>query len=398
MAQNTAAVTTANNDLNIKTVEAFPLNLEVIAEASGVKKVTNLSCVVVRIETENGLVGCGFTAITEEEIVASAINDVAAHHIIGQSVLNNERIWDKLYWLLTPRGQSGYGSHAIAAIDVAVWDLKAQALNLPLWRLLGGAREQVPVYATFGFGFLDREQLAEAAKSWVKRGFKRLKMTVGNHALQRRDEPMPLAEVIREDEARIRAVRAAIGNEPELCIDGNCGLDPYHARILADRIKDCNIAFFEEPITQNDSRALADLRARISIPLAAGQNEGLASRFAEFCEHRSLDIIQPNVTITGGYTQCQRIAGLAQAWNITMANGGAWPFHNMHLHAGLANGGFIEYHWVSVLVCEQIFDNLPVPEAGWLKLPTTPGLGFTPKWDAIRELSKRPLSKGSGKA
>src|SRR5690606_36777391 len=111
-----------HNDMNIKSVEAFPLNLEVVAEASGISKTTNLSCVVVRIETENGLVGCGFTAITEEEIVAAAINDVAAHHIVGLSVLISERIWDKLYWFMTPRVQSGYGAHAIAAIDVAVCD------------------------------------------------------------------------------------------------------------------------------------------------------------------------------------------------------------------------------------------------------------------------------------
>lgn len=393
-----AAAAQPNRELHIAKIEAYPLNLEVLAEISGVRKLTSLSCVVVRVETEGGLVGCGFTAITEEEVVASAINDIIAPHAKGMSVLHNERIWDQLYWLLTPRGQNGYASHAIAAVDVAIWDLKAQALKQPLWALLGGARDRVPVYCTFGFGFLDREQLAEAAQGWARRGFGRLKMTVGNHALQRRDEPRPLDRVIREDEARVRAVRAAVGPDAEICIDANCSLDPYHARLLAQRIEDCAIAFFEEPITQNDARALADLRRHTAIPLAGGQNEGQASRFAEFCELRSLDVLQPNVTITGGYTQCLRIAGMAQACNVALANGGAWPFHNMHLHAGLAHGGFIEYHWVSVLVCEQIFRNLPKPEAGWLALPSAPGLGFDPDWDAIRELARRPLSRGRGKA
>ena len=109
-----------------------------------------------------------------------------------------------------PRGQTGYAAHALAAIDVALWDIKGKALNQPVWRLLGGAHPRVPVYATFGFGFFDREQLAAAAKLWVAQGFKRLKMTVGNEALRHRDQ-RPVMEVIREDAARVRAVREAVG-------------------------------------------------------------------------------------------------------------------------------------------------------------------------------------------
>ncbi|NMG67453.1 mandelate racemase/muconate lactonizing enzyme family protein [Azoarcus indigens] len=393
-----AAGARLERELTIRSVRAIPINVPVDAVVGAVRKPTALSCVLVRVETESGLVGCGFTAITEEEVVAAAINEVAAHHLLGESALNIERLWNRLYWLLTPRGQSGYGAHAIAALDIALWDLKAQALGLPLWKLLGGARKRVPVYATFGFGFLDTEQLAEAARSWVGLGFSRLKMTVGNHALQRRDEPRPLSAVIREDEARIRAVREAVGPGPELCIDANCSLDPYHARLLAQRVEDCGIAFFEEPVSHNDVRALADLRRSINIPLAAGQNEGLDSRFADLFQARAVDIAQPNVAITGGYTQCLRIAGMAQAWQVAIANGGAWPFHNMHLHAGLAHGGFIEYHHVAVTMSEQLFTGLPVPENGWLPLPEAPGLGFTPDWDAVAELARRPTSRGAGKA
>lgn len=389
---------TIQSALRIARVQATPLNLPLRMEVVGVVKETSLSCVVVRVDTEDGRTGCGFTGITEEEIVAAAINDVASHHLIGESALDSERLWERLYWLMTPRGQGGYASHAIAAIDIALWDLKSQALGLPLWQLLGGARACVPVYATFGFGFLDRDQLAQGAREFVAKGFKRLKMTVGNHALQRRDEPRPLAQVIREDEARVRAVRDAIGPGIDLCVDANCSLDVPHARLLAERIKDCDIAFFEEPVIGNDVRALADLRRGTSIPLAAGQNEGSASRFADFFHAGALDIAQPNVVITGGYTQCLRIAGMAQAFNVSLANGGAWPFHNMHLHAGLAHGGFIEYHAVAVSACEQVFRGLPVPKDGWLDMPTEPGLGFRPDWKAVEELARAPLSRGSGKA
>jgi L-alanine-DL-glutamate epimerase-like enolase superfamily enzyme len=81
-----------------------------------------------------------------------------------------------------------------------------------------------------------------------------------------------------------------------------------------------------------------------------------------------------------------------------MANGGAWPFHNMHLHAGLANGGTVEYHFASVKVCEAIYGTLPAPKDGWLELPETPGLGFEPLKDSVKELAKRPTSHGKGKA
>src|SRR5690606_5395738 len=213
-------------------------------------------------------------------------------------------------WLLVPRGQSGYASHAMAAIDLALWDLKGQILGQPCWKLLGGARESVPVYATFGFAFFERDELAAAAQAWVERGFKRLKMTVGHHALQRRDEPRPLADVIREDVERIRAVREAVGPEVQLYIDANCSLDYFHAQALAQRIEQYGITFFEEPVAQNDIPNLAKLRARTSIPLAAGQNEGLASRFRDMLAAQAVDVVQPNVCITGGYTQCLKIAGL----------------------------------------------------------------------------------------
>ena len=384
--------------MKIARVVATPLHIAVEVDVAGQKKTPSLSCVVVRIDTDTGLVGCGFTAITEEEVVATVVNEIASPALEGEDPLRIERLWDRLYWLLTPRGQSGYGSHAIAAIDIALWDLKAQAAGLPLWRLLGGARPAVPAYATFGFGFIERDALGAAARSWVERGFRHLKMTVGQHALQRRDEPRPIAGVIAEDARRIRAVRDAVGDDIEISIDANCSLDPLHAIEIGRHARDLGVALFEEPITHNDVRQLKVVRERTGLPLCGGQNEGLASRFADFLVEGALDVLQPNVAISGGYTQCLRIAGMAQAFNVAIGNGGAWPFHNMHLHGGLAHGGFVEYHVVAALLCERLFTGLPKPVDGMLPLPDAPGLGFVPDWDAIAELAKVALSRGKGKA
>ncbi|HXE47493.1 MAG TPA: mandelate racemase/muconate lactonizing enzyme family protein [Ramlibacter sp.] len=384
--------------MKISSVRATPLHLPVSVSISGRTKSTSLSLCLVDVELDDGRVGTGMTAITEEEVIGSIVNDVASHALVGMDALRHEQIWDRLYWLLSPRGQSGYASHAIAAIDLALWDLKGQILGQPCWRLLGGARSQVPVYATFGFAFFERDELAEAARSWVDRGFKRLKMTVGHHALQRRDEPRPLADVIAEDVKRIEAVRDAVGPDVQIYIDANCSLDYFHAVSLAQRIEHLGVAFFEEPVSQNDIPNMVKLRAKTRIPLAAGQNEGLASRFRDMLVAQAVDVVQPNACISGGFTQCLRIAGMAAAFNTQFANGGAWPHHNMHLHAGLANGSLIEYHSMAVECCKLVFDDLPEPQSGVLTLPEAPGLGFKPNRERVAELARRPGSRGAGKA
>ena len=109
------------------------------------------------------------TSIGPERTIAHAVETLAAPAIAGMNPLSNEAIWDKLYWLLAPRGQTGIALHVIAAIDVALWDIRGKALGLPVWQLLGGARSSAPVYATFGFGFYDRDELAEAAGNWAAR-------------------------------------------------------------------------------------------------------------------------------------------------------------------------------------------------------------------------------------
>jgi L-alanine-DL-glutamate epimerase-like enolase superfamily enzyme len=380
-------------------VRATPLNVPVRLDAAGIVKETSLSVCLVEVEAKDGRVGHGMTAITEEEVVAAALNEVVAHALAGEEdPLAHERIWERLYWLLSPRGQTGYASHAIAALDVALWDLKGKQLGQPIWRLLGAARSRVPVYTTFGFGAYSRDELAEAAKWWVERGHKRLKMVVGQHALARRDEPRPLEAVIVEDERRVRAVREAVGREVDLHVDANCSLDTFHAARLAHALEPYELSFFEEPVKENDIPSLLSLKRETRIPLAAGQNEGLAWRFRDLIAASAIDIVQPNVVISGGFTQCLRIAGLASAYNVTMANGGAWAHFNMHLHAGLAHGGLVEYHYPAVKVCEAIYGALPAPVDGYLELPERPGLGFEPLRENVRELAKRPTSHGKGKA
>jgi len=374
-------------NMKITRISATVVHVPIKVALVGAERQASMSACLVDIETDTGLVGHGFTAITDPPVIARIIDAVAAPEIIGDDPLAHERIWDKLYWTLMPRGQTGYAAHALAAIDVALWDIKGKHFGEPVWRLLGGARNRVPVYVTFGFDFFDREQIAAAAKLWLDRGFRRLKMTVGNKGLERRDQ-RPLADLIGEDEARVRAVREAVGQGPELFVDANCSLDFYHALKVAELIRPHGISFFEEPITQNDVSQMAQLRRAGGIPLACGQNEGLAFRFRDLLVHQAIDYAQPNVVISGGYTQCLKIAGMAAAFNVPIANGGAWQYHNMHLQAGVANGTLVEIHYLANELYQRIYTGLPVPKDGYIEMPETPGLGFAVNTDAVKEYAQ----------
>jgi L-rhamnonate dehydratase len=373
--------------MKIIRVTATPLNVPLHVSLPGIERTSSLEACHVEVETDAGITGHGLAAITRETVIAEIVNRVIAPAINGDDPLANELIWDKLYWLLMPRGQTGFAGQAVSAVDIALWDIKGKAFGQPVWRLLGGARARVPLYATFGFNFFTREQLAAAAKLWVSQGYRRLKMVVGHEALRRR-ETRPLSEVIREDAARVRAVREAVGPDVELFIDANCSLDLYHATRLAEMVKPYGISFFEEPITQNDALQMAQMRRATGMPLACGQNEGLIFRFRDLLLREAVDYVQPNVVSSGGFTQCAKIAGLAAAFNVPLANGGAWPYHNMHLQAGLANGTLVEMHYLAVELCRKIYRGLPEPKDGWLTLPDTPGLGFEPDHDAIAEIAK----------
>jgi L-alanine-DL-glutamate epimerase-like enolase superfamily enzyme len=373
--------------MKIVRVTATALNVPLHIKLPGVERNTSLEACFVEVETDAGITGHGLGAITRETVIAEIVNRVIAPAIKGDDPLAHELIWEKLYWTLTPRGQTGFGAQALSAVDIALWDIKGKALGQPIWRLLGGARARVPLYATFGFNFFDREQLAAAAKLWVSQGYRRLKMVVGHEALRRR-ETRPLMDVTHEDAARVRAVRDAVGPDIELYIDAHCSLDLYHATRLAEMVKPYGISFFEEPITQNDARQMRELRRVTGMPLACGQNEGLIFRFRDLLLHDAVDYLQPNVVSGAGFTQCIKIAGLAAAFNVPLANGGAWQYHNMHLQAGLANGGLVEMHYLADELYKRIYRGLPQPKDGWLTLPDTPGLGFEPDRDAIRDIAK----------
>ncbi|MGV6875983.1 mandelate racemase/muconate lactonizing enzyme family protein [Pseudochelatococcus sp. B33] len=384
-------------NLTIKNVRIWPAYIPNTMTVGSVSASASISCVVVEVTTEEGITGHGMTSITDEEAVVAVLRELVAPNIVGLYALDREKIAETLYWILTPRGQTGYASHAISAIDLALWDILGKATGLPCWQLLGGARQSVPLYVTFGFGAFDRDQLVEAAQHLRSEGITRFKMVVGHHALAKRNRGVDIDTILREDLIRVRLVRDAIGDDSDIYIDANCSLTEGGARRLIDSLRDIDITFFEEPVRDNDPRRMRELRHRTNIRIAAGQNEGQLWRFASLIREEAVDVLQPNAVICGGFTAAAKVAALAHANNIDLANGGAFPFHNGHLHAGLVNGGLVEWHLASVEMCRTLFHGLPEKEGQTLMLSNRPGLGFDLNYDALEDLASRASARGHGK-
>jgi L-rhamnonate dehydratase len=334
--------------------------------------------VFVVVETDLSVTGYGLTRGSQRYGVKEFINREVAPFLRGKNPLETERIWNQLYKQFNPRAQTGMWSSAVSAIDIALWDIKGKHYKEPVWRLLGGAQNPVPAYVTFGLKDYSKEQLVEVAKQLVSQGVNRLKMVVAV------DPENP-----KVDAERVRAVREAAGDNVELMIDANYLFSFNRALELCKLVEPYRITWFEEPVYQNDAALLADLRRHTCIPISAGQNEGHRFRHRELIANHAVDIAQPNVCSVGGYTEAVKVAALAQAYNLPIANGGGWPHHNMHLQAAMANGWRVEFHLVMWGVGDRIYQEPPAPDHGWVTLSEAPGLGLEPRFDALKEYEEK---------
>lgn len=330
------------------------------------------------VETDQGVSGYGLTRGAQRYGMREFINREVAPFLRGKNPLETERTWHQLFRQFNPRAQTGMWSSAVSAIDIALWDIKGKHYKEPVWRLLGGAQNPVASYVTFGLKQYTRDQLVEVAEQVVAQGEKRIKMVVAVDP----DNP-------KVDANRVQAVRKAIGDDVELMIDANYLFSFNRALELCKLVEPYHITWFEEPVYQNDVVLLADLRRHTNIPIAAGQNEGHRFRHRELIVNHAVDIAQPNVCSVGGYTEAVKVAALAQAFNLPIANGGGWPHHNMHLQAAMANGWRVEFHFEMWGVGDKIYKEPPSPDHGWVTLPETPGLGLEPRFDALKEFEEQ---------
>ncbi|MBI4303055.1 MAG: mandelate racemase/muconate lactonizing enzyme family protein [Chloroflexi bacterium] len=342
-------------------------------------KVIKEAAVVVRVETDEGITGTGITMGRMRFSTREYINRELAPFLVGKNPLDTEKIWNKDAYAelgLPPPliAVSEMVRWGFSPIDIALWDIKGKYFNQPIFRLLGGSTNRIPVYVTFGLHIYSRTELAEAARYFVGIGQHNLKMQVSY-------TPGP---DMAEEEARVRVVREAMGNEGMLMLDANDRFTLRQAKEMAKRVEPYNITWFEAPVT--DYRQMPAVRQSTSIPI--GHSGGLPGRrwlYRDLITMGAVDILQPNVITVGGFTEALKIAHLAQAFSMPIATGAGQPHHNMHLIAGVANGWIVEFHYAHMLRDEIIFVDAPRFDRGWITLPEKQGLGFEPNEAALKE-------------
>ncbi|MGB2826698.1 MAG: mandelate racemase/muconate lactonizing enzyme family protein [Dehalococcoidales bacterium] len=329
------------------------------------------SMVLARVETDEGISGIGEAAYFggPPMITKMIIEKELADYLIGEDPLNIERLWETMYQRSIKHGRKGAIIASMSGIDIALWDIKARSVGMPLYRLLGGCYEKIRAYASAGFYAEGKgvKELAGEMESYVKEGFTAVKMKIGRVSQA-------------EDVARIKAVREAIGPNIDLLVDGNNVYTSYEAIRMARKMEAYDVFWFEEPVPAEDIEGSARVAHAIDMPLAAGENEFTRYGFRDLIINQALDIAQPDTTWCGGITEARKIAAMASAWNIACVphsfSSSLALMSNLHFSASIPNSMFQEFDRnYNPLREELLTEPVRINKDGYIDLPDKPGLG-----------------------
>ncbi|KOV81929.1 mandelate racemase/muconate lactonizing enzyme family protein [Streptomyces sp. MC1] len=325
------------------------------------KPMTEVAVLFVEIATEQGHEGIGFSYSKR----AGGPGQFAhareiAEQVIGEDPSDIARIWTKLVWAGASVGRSGLATQAIAAFDVALWDLKAKRAGLPLAKLLGAHRDSVRCYNTSG-GFLHvpTEQVLDNAAASLGNGIGGIKIKVGHPDS-------------RYDLARLTAVRERIGDDTALMVDANQQWDRATAQRMGRALEEFGLVWIEEPLDAYDVQGHAALAASLDTPVATGEMLSSVAEHAELIRQRAADVIQPDAPRIGGITQFLKLAALAEQHHVQLAPHFAMEIH-LHLAAAYPIEPWVEhFDWL-----EPLFNERTTIRDGRMHLSARPGLGVT---------------------
>lgn len=327
--------------------------------------------VILTLGTDQGIEGLGIAffggALTG---ALRAAVDALGTLAIGEDPLRVEAIAGKLRAAAGMSGPGGIFTLALAAIDIALWDIRGKAFDLPVSRLIGGCRERVPTYAS---GALMRHfplaHVEKAAAQLVASGFRQMKTQLA----------LPGDTSPEHEVERIRIIRESVGPEIDLMCDINQRWDVRQAISIGSRIEEYRLFWLEDVVASDDYAGLAAVTAALATPVAAGEYVYGAVPFRHMLEARSVDIVMIDVLRAGGITQWLKIAAMAEAFNLPVVNH-LCPEISVHLVAAIPNGLTVEYMpWSAPL-----FEEVPVPAGGALTVPDKPGLGLNFNRDIIK--------------
>ncbi|MEV6033246.1 mandelate racemase/muconate lactonizing enzyme family protein [Nonomuraea sp. NPDC051941] len=325
------------------------------------KPMTEIAFLFAEITTEDGHEGTGFSYSKRAGGPAQYAHakEVGAN-LIGQDPSDIGKVYDTLLWAGASVGRSGVATQALAAIDVALWDLKAKRAGLPLAKLLGSYRDSVRTYNTSG-GFLHApiEEVKARATQSLKDGIGGIKIKVGQPDT-------------KEDLRRLAAVREHIGDDVPLMVDANQQWDRPTALRFGRAVEELGLVWIEEPLDAYDAEGHAQLAAALDTPIATGEMLSSVAEHVRLIEARAADIIQPDAPRVGGITPFLRLATLADHAGLQLAPHFAMEIH-LHLAAAYPREPWVEhFEWLNPLFNERL-----ETRDGRMIVPDRPGLGFT---------------------
>ena len=376
--------------MRIKSVQAWWVSIPITAarqHRSDFGTLTSFDAAILRIETEDGLIGWGegknaAGSAGRYSGLVHLLNHEVAPQLIGRNAGDITAIWEMLYngvragsaarsgHAMPGLSRRGLTMAAISAVDIALWDILGKHLNQPVWQLLGGRKaDRLPAYASGGWANAD--EIGAQLQSYIDLGgFRSVKMRVGAM------DGSPHVSA-----ARVKAARTALGPSVDIMVDAHGTYTVGDAKRFAYLVRHYDLAWFEEPVIGDDKPGMAEVRASCSIPIAAGESETTRFDFRDLIMARAVDILQPDPAFCGGITETMRIAALASAHNLRFAPhlwaGAPCFFAGLQVCAASPASFVIEY---SSGANPMIHDLSATPikvEDGMIAIPDGPGLGFS---------------------
>ncbi len=361
--------------LSVRDVQAFPTSFPVDPKDSvtlGVGHTVKRDAVIVKITTQGGITGWGEAHHGRcPGAVANLVNSTLKACVVGQDAHDVTGIWKRMYdRQLGSHGMGAGACLAISGIDMALWDIRAKALGVPLYKLLGGSCKNVPAYAGgVSLGYQEPESLVDEARAHVELGYRALKLRIGDS--------------VRNDVRRVAAVRKAFGDDVAILTDANTAYDLNDARAAMPALEAHSVGWLEEPFAAHDHRSYREARSYARLPLAAGENHYTRFEFERIIEDGAITILQPDLSKTGGITEALRVAALASTWNLPIHPHTSMTALNMaasvHFLAAIENAGYFEADVSrNNLFRDELVDKPPfvVDGEGNTRPLETPGIGL----------------------
>lgn len=311
-----------------------------------------------------GTAGIGWTYTNAS--AAAVVRDLLADVVVGSCALDPSATTHAMSRHARNVGTRGLVAAAMSAVDVALWDLKARLVDLPLARLLGTVRDDCAVYASGGFTSYDDASTRGQLESWLARGHRRVKIKIGES----------WGTEVQRDLRRARLARSVVGDEVALYVDANGGYTVKQAVRVGRELAGLDVTWFEEPVSSDDLAGLRLVRHRLDCDVTAGEYGARLSDFAALCGAGSVDCLQVDASRCGGVTEWQRAAALAAGHHLEVS---AHCVPNLHVHLGMATPNLRHLEWFHdhERFERRLFDGAVDPQRGRARpRPDAPGLGL----------------------